>query len=79
MYYNMGNFGWGMGFGCIFMILFWTLIILGIIAMVKWLSGIPAGVARSQGKTALDILKARYARGEIDQEEYQKKKQDLEQ
>ena len=83
MMHDMGNFGanmgWGMGFGWIFMVLFWTLIILGIIAIVKWLSGGSVGNAGSPQKTALDILKERYARGEIEQEEYQTKKNDLEQ
>ncbi len=74
-----GNMGWGMGFGWIFMVLFLTLIIMGIFAMIKWLSGSSAGTAGPPQKTALDILKERYARGEIDQEEYQMKKHDLEQ
>ena len=74
-----GNMGWGMSFGWFFMVLFWALIILGVIAIVKWLSGGSVGAAGSQEKTTLDILKKRYARGEIDQEEYQMKKHDLEQ
>ena len=74
-----GNMGWGMGFGWIFMVLFLTLIIMGIFAMVKWLSGGSAGATGSAQKTALDILKERYAHGEIDQEEYQMKKHDIEQ
>jgi putative membrane protein len=28
-----GNYGWGMGFGWIFMVLFWALVILGIVYM----------------------------------------------
>jgi len=69
--------GWGMGLGWFFMILFWTLIILGIIALTRWLSG--TGSRGPVGKSALEILQERYARGEIDQEEYQQKRRDLEQ
>lgn len=83
MMHDMGDFGanmgWGMGLGWIFMLLFLTLIIMGIFVMVKWLSGGSVGTAGSAQKTALDILKERYARGEIEQEEYQLKKHDLEQ
>ena len=70
--------GWDMSFGWFFMVLFWTLIILGVIAIVKWLSD-GAGARGPAEKTALDILEERYARGETDQEEYQMKKHDLEQ
>lgn len=72
--YGMGGFG----FGGIFMILWWILIIVGIVALVKWMLGSPASQSGSAGK-ALDILRERYARGEIDEQEFQKKKQDLSQ
>ena len=53
-YYNMmGWSGGGWWFNWIFMILFWILIILGVIALVKWL----ADANRGQGSSALDILK----------------------
>jgi hypothetical protein len=39
MVHDMGDFGWGMGFGWIFMILFWGLLIVGIVAIVKWVTG----------------------------------------
>jgi putative membrane protein len=57
-----------MGFGWILMILFWALVILGIVGLFKWSTG------RSTRKTsAQEILQQRYTRGEIDQQEYQEK------
>ncbi len=78
----MGNWGmgWGMGwFGMIFMIAFWVLIIVGLVFLIKWLiqstgSGKPGG---RMGSSAIEILKERYARGEIDQAEFEAKKKDL--
>lgn len=71
------DYGWGMGFGFgwFFMILFWALLILGIVYIVKLIGG----GSKREGKeeTALDILKKRYAKGEINREEYEKIKDDL--
>ncbi len=76
---DMGSFGFGMGlFGWVFMILFWGLIILGIVAIIKWLTGSGSAGNDAPGRKALDILKERYARGEIDREEFEQKRQDLE-
>ena len=74
---DWGSWGWGMGFGWIVMILFWTLIILGIVALAKWLfsMGNPGG---SAGKRPLDILKERYAGGEITREQYEQMRRDIE-
>ena len=73
--------GWGMGFGGIFMILFWVLVIGVIFVLVKWLTssrGSDAGNNASDERTALNILQERYARGEIDRDEFEQKRQDLE-
>lgn len=74
---NMGDVGWFPGFGWIFMLLFWGLVILGIVAIVKWLASAGASGNTAKSKTALEILEERYARGEIDREEFEQKKRDL--
>ncbi len=74
---GMSGLGWwGPGFGGIFMILWWGLVIVGIVVLVRWLISFSRGGGAE--KDVLDILKERYARGEIDQVEYEKMRHDLE-
>lgn len=68
----MGGFGFGFG------LLFWILIVVGIVALGIWLWGNPRGTNKTGGKNALEILKERYARGEIDKEAYLERKRELE-
>lgn len=76
---DWGGFGWwGMGFGIVFMLLFWGLIILGIAALIRLLLTQSSPVRGPRNKTPLEIVQERYARGEIDREEYEQKKRDLE-
>jgi putative membrane protein len=74
-YGMMEGFGWGW-FMPIIMIVFWGLVIWGIVALVRGLST-GSGSSSTQEESALDVLKKRYARGEITREEYEEKKKDL--
>lgn len=76
--------GWG-GFGIVgwvTMLAFWFLLILGVVALIRYLSGVgktrdedkPASPA---GRSPLEILKERYARGEMNKKEFEEMKKDL--
>ncbi|MDP2919682.1 MAG: SHOCT domain-containing protein [Dehalococcoidia bacterium] len=71
----MGGFGWGglMGIG---MVVFWGLVIWGIVALVRGVAS-PGNSGSSSQDSALEILKRRYARGEINKQEYEERKKDL--
>ncbi len=66
--------GYGVAGGwMIFGFVFWILIIVGIVLLVKWLwEG-----GKEYQENAIDILKKRYARGEISKEEFEEKKKDI--
>jgi putative membrane protein len=77
----MGEWG-GLGYGA-FNMIFWIIALVLIAALVAWFfrSGADSGVlaGRSARRSpALDVLEERYARGEINREEYQQKKRDIE-
>lgn len=68
--YGMNGMGWGMGFSWLFGI---VLLILIIWAVTKGLNSGQNDIS-TENKSALDILKERYARGEINKEEFEEKK-----
>ena len=75
MGYGFPLFG---GFGWILMVLFGGLVIWGIVSLVR--GGFGNGHNHSDGKnekTPLDILKERYAKGEINKEEFESRKKNL--
>lgn len=59
-----------------FMWIFWIAVLVGIILLIKWLVQQKPAEPHSQ-ENSLEILKKRYARGEIDKEEFEQKKKDL--
>ena len=58
-------------------IVFWALVAYAIFRLIPSLTNRPFGVSRKE-ETALEILKRRYANGEIDPEEFSRRKKDLE-
>lgn len=80
MWSEMGSMGWGAGwsfFGMLHMVLWWVLIVLGIVVLAKWLfAGRPRDDERD-GNRAMNVLKERYARGEIERDEFEQKKRDI--
>lgn len=70
-------FGMGLG-GSVFMVLFWVLLLVALVALLRWaLSANARGDTPNARRRALEILEERYARGEIDDEEYQNKRRNL--
>ncbi len=75
----MWGWGWyGMIFGPLFMILFFALVIAVAALLVRWIAGPWQTHQPPPGRTALDILKERFARGEIDKEEFEERRRILE-
>ncbi|HEY3302723.1 MAG TPA: SHOCT domain-containing protein [Candidatus Binatia bacterium] len=77
------EWGWGMhpmwwgawGFGMMLMMLvLWGLVIVGLVVGIRWLFG---QGKKSRSDSAFEILRRRYARGEINKEEFEEKKKDL--
>jgi putative membrane protein len=73
MWHGLEGLGWGwIGIGFLHMILFWAIVIFALAGLVRWLTGKSLGES-----SALDILKARYARGDLTREEFETLKRDL--
>jgi putative membrane protein len=75
----MGSWGTG-GFGMFLLMAFWALAIVGLIFLVKWMFQAISGAKERKvdgSFGAIEILKQRYARGEIDQAEFETKKRAL--
>lgn len=85
---HMGAAGW---VGMVFMILFWIAVVVAIAYFIRYLfsrpsagewrqppqPGRPGGADAPQKPGALQILEERYAKGEIDREEFMQRRNDL--
>ena len=72
--FHMGGWGWGMAiFGWLFMMLMVSLVV-----WLIWSATRRPGSSHDGLRDAVDLLDERYARGEIDRDEYLQRKGDLE-
>ncbi|BAD60555.1 MULTISPECIES: SHOCT domain-containing protein [Nocardia] len=71
-WYGDGMSGWGYGLMTVGMVLFWALVIVGVILTVRYLAqpSAPVGGAPIVRPSAEQVLAERFARGEIDADEY---------
>lgn len=74
-WYGHGMSGWGYGLMSVSMVLFWAAVIVGVVAAVRYLGarGQQPGPSAAAPPTAQTLLAQRYARGEIDDDEYQRR------
>ncbi|MGD2141448.1 MAG: SHOCT domain-containing protein [Burkholderiales bacterium] len=80
----MMDYGMGWGFGWFGMILVWVVPLILILVGIKYLlsdgrfgTGHTTSEHQPQPKSALKVLEERYARGEIDRDEFQQKRDDI--
>lgn len=79
-------YGWAWGMGMhpmwgawgiammLMMLVFWGVVIAGLVLGIRWLA---SQGRESRGDAAMEILRQRYARGEINKEEFESRKRDL--
>ena len=80
--YHMWNEGWhGWFMGPVMMILILAVVVTVVVLLIRWLGGTSHGHGANShgaaGKTSFDILDERFARGEIDSEEYRERRNTL--
>ncbi|MFD2421418.1 SHOCT domain-containing protein [Amycolatopsis pigmentata] len=73
-WYGHGMGGWGFALMTVSQILFWALIIAGIVALVRYVGrrSQHTGSFGASRQTPEQLLAERFARGEISEEEYQR-------
>lgn len=78
MWTEISNYHWGwMGFGFIHMALIWAFFILAIILMIRFSSSGNKSDMQQSIRSPIDVLKLRYARGEISQQQFGQFKQKI--
>jgi len=75
--HGYNGYGFGMGYGMGFGWIIWIVVIVLIIFLLVKLFGSQNNSTGGEGNRALEILKERYAKGEIDKQEFEEKKKDL--
>jgi len=61
-----------------FMWIFWILIIIGVVFLIQMMTKNKSRTSSHENESPLEILKKRYARGEMEEEEYERRRKELE-
>lgn len=70
--------GWGwMAGGWIMMVVFWGLVIVGIVALVRALSDRDAAAQPKHSETSIEVLRRRYAAGELTKQQFEEMKRNV--
>ncbi|MBI5420551.1 MAG: SHOCT domain-containing protein [Deltaproteobacteria bacterium] len=73
-----GMMGGGMGLWMALAMISWLVLVVGVVLLAVWVvRKFATGAGEKAEESPLDILKKRYARGEISREEYEEKKRDI--
>ena len=75
-FYGMHT-GWWWLIGMVVMVLFWGTVLWGVFSLVRYLGGGGKTGAPSGRRDAEEILRQRYARGEINREEFRERRDEL--
>jgi len=70
------SWGWMIGWW-IMMILFWGIVIAGVVALVRAASNGGAGAKPKDMETPIEILRRRYAEGELTKEQFEDMKRNV--
>ena len=70
---NYDHSGWWMGGMWFFPLLFWILVIASVVFIIRWLRE----RGQEQKESPMDILKKRYASGEIDRDTFERMRKDI--
>lgn len=71
-WYGDGMSSWGYALMTIGMVVFWALVIFGIVMLVRASAPRSAPPPSAQAPTPEDVVAMRFARGEIDEDEYRR-------
>lgn len=71
-----GAWGW-MSLGWITMVVFWVMVTAGVVALVRWASSRVIPDRHDHPDTSLEVLRRRYAAGELTKEQFESMKRDV--
>ena len=73
MYWYNGTGGWGYALMAVSMVVFWGLVIAGVVLLVRWIGSDRPSAPTIEAGGPRQVLAERFARGEIDETDYRQR------